>query len=308
MEHTPKSYSDKYAPVRDYLPQCINNPDVLTEFIKFLLKGTHFCLYQNHPDYEEKKAEYDWYHRTLATITRVCEDLHQELANLVYKLVLADVWTNPNSETEPLHVAMAKVVSFHNLLVSKAGCERWGMISRPDGYQTYFVSPEPENHIFATMITYEIAEIKDGIMVWDKDFDREPLLHLADLVEQKDYLEFVRSDSAVPEEYTKIMQFITVFTKSVAFAPVISQKNAKVFLFKHPNFNIEVETFPAALLDVVRRFKCEVNQKCAYCDSRCNQNKCGKCKLVYYCNKNCQRAHWGNHKKVCHGESAKKIL
>ncbi len=309
MEQTPKSYSDKYLPVRDYLPVCMNNPDMLTEFVKFILKGTHFCLYQNHPEYEEKKAEFDWYSKTIRTITKVCADIHQELGNLVYKLILDDIWTNPTSEIEPLDVAFAKVASFHNLLISKAGCERWGMISKPDGYQTYFVSPEPENHIFATMLTYEIGEIIDGVMVWDEDFDREPLFHLADLVEHKDYLEFVKSDRApLPENYTPIMQFIAVFTKSFAFAPVIPQRNAKVFMFKHPNFNVEVETLPTALLDAVRDFRYRSDQKCAYCDSRCNQNKCGKCKLVYYCNKNCQRAHWGNHKKVCHGESAKKIL
>ena len=43
--------------------------------------------------------------------------------------------------------------------------------------------------------------------------------------------------------------------------------------------------------------------KCAYCgnteiDHGANLSKC-PCKLVYFCSKECQQAHWPNHKAKC---------
>jgi hypothetical protein len=38
---------------------------------------------------------------------------------------------------------------------------------------------------------------------------------------------------------------------------------------------------------------------CKNCDFQCGDLKCGKCKLVHYCNKSCQVADWSNHKNEC---------
>ena len=37
---------------------------------------------------------------------------------------------------------------------------------------------------------------------------------------------------------------------------------------------------------------------CAQCD-RCGNLRCGKCKQVHYCSKECQKAHWATHKQEC---------
>jgi len=38
---------------------------------------------------------------------------------------------------------------------------------------------------------------------------------------------------------------------------------------------------------------------CAACAEACSFNKCGRCKKVHYCNAECQKAHWKEHKPVC---------
>ena len=38
---------------------------------------------------------------------------------------------------------------------------------------------------------------------------------------------------------------------------------------------------------------------CAHC-GKPGKLKCGKCKLAYYCNAECQKVHWKMHKLLCH--------
>ena len=38
--------------------------------------------------------------------------------------------------------------------------------------------------------------------------------------------------------------------------------------------------------------------KCAQC-SNLGDQRCGKCKQVHYCSKECQKAHWATHKQTC---------
>ena len=38
--------------------------------------------------------------------------------------------------------------------------------------------------------------------------------------------------------------------------------------------------------------------KCAQCN-RPGDQRCGKCKKVHYCSKECQKAHWATHKQTC---------
>jgi len=38
---------------------------------------------------------------------------------------------------------------------------------------------------------------------------------------------------------------------------------------------------------------------CANCQLNCIGNRCNKCKKLYYCNLDCQKAHWIVHRKEC---------
>ena len=40
-------------------------------------------------------------------------------------------------------------------------------------------------------------------------------------------------------------------------------------------------------------------KRCAICDKLCRVQKCGRCRLVLYCSKECQRGHWAQHSPVC---------
>ncbi len=46
-----------------------------------------------------------------------------------------------------------------------------------------------------------------------------------------------------------------------------------------------------------------MERKCAACDTRIppgkSKSQCSECKLVYYCNKECQNAHWKQHRACC---------
>ncbi|XP_064643870.1 ankyrin repeat and MYND domain-containing protein 2-like [Lineus longissimus] len=43
----------------------------------------------------------------------------------------------------------------------------------------------------------------------------------------------------------------------------------------------------------------EEDKLCTTCGKRKAEKKCSKCKMVNYCNQNCQKLHWGTHKKQC---------
>jgi len=41
------------------------------------------------------------------------------------------------------------------------------------------------------------------------------------------------------------------------------------------------------------------SRRCAFCDKRGLHKRCNGCMEVYYCSKECQKAHWEQHKKYC---------
>jgi hypothetical protein len=42
-----------------------------------------------------------------------------------------------------------------------------------------------------------------------------------------------------------------------------------------------------------------VRKRCGMCDKLCAVKKCGRCRHVGYCSKECQREHWAQHKLAC---------
>jgi hypothetical protein len=40
-------------------------------------------------------------------------------------------------------------------------------------------------------------------------------------------------------------------------------------------------------------------KRCGICDKLCAVKKCGRCRHVGYCSKECQRKHWAQHKLAC---------
>lgn len=43
----------------------------------------------------------------------------------------------------------------------------------------------------------------------------------------------------------------------------------------------------------------QINRMCATCHKPDAKNKCGTCKAVYYCSRDCQKKHWLKHKELC---------
>ena len=43
---------------------------------------------------------------------------------------------------------------------------------------------------------------------------------------------------------------------------------------------------------------------CAVCGQLSSGSKCGRCRVVSYCSKDCQRAHWPQHKQFCQRPAA----
>ena len=43
----------------------------------------------------------------------------------------------------------------------------------------------------------------------------------------------------------------------------------------------------------------EVNKPCGHCGKPEGKQRCSRCKVVYYCGRECQQADWKEHKKTC---------
>ena len=41
------------------------------------------------------------------------------------------------------------------------------------------------------------------------------------------------------------------------------------------------------------------SKQCGSCNNPNSKLKCSKCKLIYYCNRECQVKHWKEHKLIC---------
>ena len=60
---------------------------------------------------------------------------------------------------------------------------------------------------------------------------------------------------------------------------------------------VEKEEEPAVEEPVV---SAAVVVTCASCGANDPTKQCSRCAKVTYCNRECQMAHWGQHKAVCH--------
>ena len=43
----------------------------------------------------------------------------------------------------------------------------------------------------------------------------------------------------------------------------------------------------------------EVNKPCGHCGKPEGKQRCSRCKVVYYCGRECQRAHRPEHREAC---------
>jgi ankyrin repeat protein len=57
----------------------------------------------------------------------------------------------------------------------------------------------------------------------------------------------------------------------------------------------------ADALKAALRLPAEKRRRCAHCDTTTSEKlqKCSACRRVYYCNRECQVAHWKRHKPAC---------
>jgi ankyrin repeat protein len=49
----------------------------------------------------------------------------------------------------------------------------------------------------------------------------------------------------------------------------------------------------------VQMLRLLARKRCTMCDRLCAVKKCGRCRHVGYCSKECQSEHWGQHKLAC---------
>jgi hypothetical protein len=61
------------------------------------------------------------------------------------------------------------------------------------------------------------------------------------------------------------------------------------------------DTSIADELKAALRLPAEKRRRCEQCDTTTSVRilQCGACRVVYYCNRGCQAAHWQQHKLVC---------
>jgi hypothetical protein len=61
------------------------------------------------------------------------------------------------------------------------------------------------------------------------------------------------------------------------------------------------DTSIADELKAALRLRAEKRRRCEQCDKTTSEKlqKCSACRKVYYCNRECQVAHWKHHKPVC---------
>lgn len=124
------------------------------------------------------------------------------------------------------------------------------------------------------------------------------------------------------DEYLQInsninyVQYDQYFLRDVLY-PLISS-NIIVYVFNERmriNVNEQVLQIPLVVTDdnfcglaidfdsfgnEIKEYKWNFNFECNQCKKFCGPNKCGKCRLVTYCSKQCQVVDWKSHKLNCY--------
>eukprot|EP00961_Rhodomonas_salina_P006683 90765-Rhodomonas_salina.1 len=84
---------------------------------------------------------------------------------------------------------------------------------------------------------------------------------------------------------------IQILTKNVTLWQVVLLN--KVQNFQRPNANFAAQT-------QIRRAMLAEDLACAACGVKNSiMKRCTRCRIVYYCGRDCQVAHWGQHKVQC---------
>eukprot|EP01129_Flabellula_baltica_P017032 TRINITY_DN9311_c0_g1_i1.p1 TRINITY_DN9311_c0_g1~~TRINITY_DN9311_c0_g1_i1.p1 ORF type:complete len:447 (+),score=94.59 TRINITY_DN9311_c0_g1_i1:12-1352(+) len=94
----------------------------------------------------------------------------------------------------------------------------------------------------------------------------------------QDYTRILEIDPNDVQALTKFKETETLLDAQIGFVDMMMD-----FISQNPDIN---------------QLK-EMKSRCAHCDAPRPKKKCGHCLTYKYCNRDCQKAHWPEHKKTC---------
>lgn len=159
------------------------------------------------------------------------------------------------------------------------------------GYTAYRRALELKNQFFSLLIKNKLDQLKDKAINAIMQHDLEAL---KSVIKQID-IDAVIVDKAFQVNCPEIIEYLLQNSKDprqlLARFP-FEYLNPTSHLFRYFMDLAYIETSKKRVLT-------EAQNRCAQCKSDNCELRCSGCKLVYYCSKKCQNAHWKFHKNMC---------